>query len=65
MFVRLTRINGSEVAVNPMSVRFLSRQADGTTDIHFDKDHFIVVRGDLKEVSRILSMAMRPVPPRE
>jgi hypothetical protein len=53
-FCRLTEINGMDIIVNPLTVRYLAPGSPGTTRICFDNNHIVSVRGSPREVQKKL-----------
>ena len=47
-----------EIAVNPAKVLYVCHYDNGASSLHFSKDCFVRVQGDLAEVTRILEAAM-------
>ena len=47
-----------EIAVNPVKVLYVCHYDHGASSLHFSKDCFVRVQGDLTEVTRVLEAAM-------
>ena len=47
-----------EIAVNPAKVLYVCHYEHGASSLHFSKDCFVRVQGDIAEVTRVLETAM-------
>ncbi|WP_293875872.1 hypothetical protein [Sphingomonas sp. UBA978] len=57
MLVTLTRLDGGPTSVNPSLIRFARPQSgnDNATMLYFDKEHYMIVQGDLATITDALS----------